>query len=53
MPLRLLGYAMQVGMTEPQAWAANPGRILDLFLWKREYDDEQHGIKRRRQGGDD
>lgn len=25
-----------------------PGLILDLYLFSREYDDEQHGIKREK-----
>ena len=46
-PLRLLGMAMQVGYTEEQAWRTNPGRIRDLWLWQRDYDDEQHRLKRK------
>ena len=37
---------MQVGYTEEQAWRTHPGRILDLWLYLRAYNDEQHGIKR-------
>lgn len=49
-PLRLLGMALQAGLTEEQAWSTHPGRIHDLWLWRREYDDEQHGIERKRGG---
>jgi hypothetical protein len=52
-PLRLLAYALQCGLREREAWGTNPGRILDLFLWKRDYDDEQHRLKRERRGGGD
>jgi hypothetical protein len=24
----------------------NPGAVFDAYLWRREYDDEQHGLKR-------
>jgi len=23
-----------------------PGMIVDMYIWRRQYDDEQHGIKR-------
>jgi hypothetical protein len=23
-----------------------PGMIVDLYIWRRNYDDQQHGIKR-------
>ena len=23
-----------------------PGMIIDLYVWRRTYDDEQHGIRR-------
>jgi hypothetical protein len=23
-----------------------PGMIMDLYIWRRAYDDQQHGIKR-------
>jgi len=39
--------ALQVGLTEESAMMKKPGCIFDLWLWRREYDDEQHGIKRR------
>lgn len=44
--MRLLHMGLMAGLTEEQAWMTNPGRIADLYLWKRDYDDEQHGIKR-------
>jgi hypothetical protein len=24
----------------------SPGMIVDCYIWRRAYDDEQHGIKR-------
>jgi hypothetical protein len=37
---------MMCGLTETEAWLSNPGKLVDLFLWKREYDDEQHQLER-------
>jgi len=28
-----------------------PGFLIDLFLARRDYDDDQHGIRRTRAGG--
>jgi len=39
--------ALQAGLTEEQAWRSNPGRIKDLWLWRLEYDDQQHGVQRK------
>ncbi len=38
--------ALQAGYSEAEAWETTPARIWDLFLMKREYDDEQHRLKR-------
>jgi hypothetical protein len=43
--------ALQVGLNEEQAWRSNPGRIRDLWLWRQEYDDEIHGVRRKEGGG--
>ena len=45
-PLRLVLWGMMCGLTETEAWLSNPGKLVDLFLWKREYDDEQHQLER-------
>jgi hypothetical protein len=42
-PLRYIYMGLQVGLTERQAWMTNPGRIVDMFLWKRDYDMAMHG----------
>jgi hypothetical protein len=39
--------ALQVGLAEESAMMKRPGEIYDLWLWRREYDDELHGIKRK------
>jgi len=38
------------GLTEMDAWLSNPGKIIDLFLYRREYDDEQHQLTRTTRG---
>jgi hypothetical protein len=52
-PLRLFSYGLIAGLTEEKIMMMNPGTIIDLYLWKREYDDEQHQLKRGGNGGDD
>ena len=32
------------GLTEQEAWLSNPGKLIDLYLWKRDYDAQMHGI---------
>ena len=51
--LRLLSYGLMCGLSEREAWQSNPGRIADLFLYMREYHDEQHGIRRKSGAGSD
>lgn len=30
-----------------------PGFVIDMYLMRRKYDDEQHGIKRKREEPDE
>jgi hypothetical protein len=32
-------------MTEAETWKTVPGRIIDMFLWTREYDERLHGFR--------
>ena len=41
---------MIAGVSLTEQKELKPGFLLDLYVLKRAYDDEQHGIKR---GGDD
>jgi len=43
---------MLCGMSEPRTWSATPGRIIDLYLYRREYDESIHG-KKPEKGDDD
>lgn len=51
-PLRLVSMGMIAGLTEKQTWLSNPGRILDLYFWRREYDESLHGIVRQKSDED-
>jgi hypothetical protein len=44
---------MMCGLTQTEAWLSNPGKLVDLYLWRREYDDEQHQLKRTKKGAED
>ena len=48
--LRLIAWGLMCGLTEMDAWLSNPGKIIDLFLYRREYDDEQHQLTRINEG---
>lgn len=37
-------------MSLHEAWTSTPGTLMDVFLWRREYDDALHGIKREEDG---
>ena len=43
-----MSYALIAGLSYTEAQDMKPGMIMDLFLAKRNYDDQQHGIKRER-----
>ena len=43
---------MIAGLSWTETRAARPGAMLDLFVLRRAYDDEQHGIKRTNKGDD-
>lgn len=45
-----IGYGLIAGLTLTETLAAAPGFVFDMFLIKRKYDDEQHGIKRKAAG---
>jgi len=49
------GYGLIAGVTLDETLASTPGFVMDMFLMKRAYDDEQHGLKRRKTAawGDD
>lgn len=45
-PLRIVHYGLIAGLTYREIKRMNPGAVISLYLHKRDYDDEQHGITR-------
>lgn len=39
---------MIAGLTLSEALESAPGFVMDMYLMKRQYDDQQHGIKRKK-----
>lgn len=44
---KYIGYGLIAGMRLGEILAARPGFAADMYIMRRQYDDEQHGIKRR------
>ena len=39
-------YGLIAGLKLDEMWNMAPGLILDLFIYRRNYDDGEHGIRR-------
>ena len=37
------------GLTYAEMTRMQPGFVIDMYMARRRYDDEQHGIRRRKQ----
>lgn len=48
---QIVSYGMIAGLTYPEVMRTPPGMIMDLYLYRREYDDQQNGITRKRKEG--
>ena len=46
---RLCSYALVAGIPLRDAGRMAPGMICDLFIYRQKYDDEQHGLRRKRE----
>ena len=46
-PRRAIAFGMIAGMSYTECRRARPGVVMDLYLYRQRYDDEQHGIKRK------
>jgi hypothetical protein len=42
----LLSWGLVAGLSMTETLAAEPGEVVDLFVYRRRYDDEQHRIRR-------
>lgn len=53
---KYIGYGLIAGLTLEETLTSTPGFIADMYIMRRRYDDEQHGIRRKNAaawGGDD
>ena len=44
----MLGYGLVAGLRVDDMWNMAPGLILDLFVYRMNYDDMEHGICRKK-----
>ena len=44
---KILGYGLIAGLQPRDMYDMMPGLILDLYIYRRDYDDMEHGIRRR------
>ena len=42
-----MSYGLIAGLTFGETLASAPGFVMDMYIARRNYDDEQHGIRRR------
>ena len=42
----MIHWGLVAGLTWTEMGEMTPGMIVDMYIWKRRYDDQQHGIKR-------
>lgn len=42
----MIHWGLTAGLTYTEMGEMAPGMIVDMYIWKRRYDDEQHGIRR-------
>ena len=47
-PLRVVHYGLTAGLDFQTIMKSNPGAVLTLYLYRRDYDDQQHGITREK-----
>lgn len=43
---KYISYGLIAGLTLEETLASAPGFVADLYIMRRRYDDEQHGLKR-------
>jgi len=42
----VIHWGLVAGLSFEEMRNMPPGMIIDLFVWRRQYDDNQHGIRR-------
>ena len=46
--LMVVSCGLIAGLTVPEINRMRPGQVIDLYVYRRNYDDSHHGIKRTR-----
>lgn len=44
---KLIGYGLIAGLTYDEIMGQKPGAVLDWYIMRLKYDDQQHGVKRK------
>lgn len=42
----MIHYGLVAGLAFSEMGEMPPGMIVDFYIWRRTYDDQQHGIRR-------
>lgn len=45
----LLSFGLIAGLPYERCQRSSPGFIEDLYIYRQRYDDQQHGIRRRKE----
>ena len=43
----VVSWGLIAGLQLEQIWGMKPGQVMDLYIYRRNYDDIQHGIIRK------
>ena len=45
---QVVSYGLIAGLSYDQTMRTPPGMVIDLYLYRRDYDDQQHRLKRKK-----
>ena len=45
----MISRGLIAGLTYAETRSMRPGAVIDMFIYRQRYDDQQHGIKRVRE----
>lgn len=43
----VVSWGLVAGLTVDEIHRMKPGQVMDLYIYRRNYDDQQHGIVRK------
>lgn len=46
---RIISYGLIAGLRIDEMMPLSPGMVCDLYIYRLQYDDVEHGIKRKKQ----